>query len=88
MLPDERSVSNRHGSIPPTIRARRADGRPPALERHTVIGSLVRLTCVIGPLTDLRAARSGMLICRIERVACAHSYAPMVMSTRGLEGRP
>ena len=40
MLPDERSVSNRHGSIPPTIRARRADGRPPGdlrtrFARHT-----------------------------------------------------
>ncbi len=38
---------------PPAIRARRADGRHPALERHTVISSLVRLTRVIGPLTDI-----------------------------------
>jgi len=55
-------------SLRPSGRAAPMAG-PPALERHTVIGSLVRLTCVIGPLTALRAARSGMLICRIEYVA-------------------
>jgi hypothetical protein len=35
---------------------------PPALERHTVISSFVWLTCVIGPLIDVRAARFGLLI--------------------------
>jgi len=34
--------------------------------RHTVISSLAGLTCVICPLTDVRAARFGMLICRDE----------------------
>jgi hypothetical protein len=43
-------------SLRPSGRAAPTAGAPP-LERHTVISSLVRLTYVIGPLTDVRAAR-------------------------------